>query len=252
MLHNVKMDKTFLGLPMADERISIITAHAATGCGARVVCPMISSLLNFNCNRLLARALSLRKEQGFKWFAMLHADVEVGPPWLDTLIDMANQHGADMLSAVIPIKGPSGLTSTAIYNRDEGGQHMRLTLRQVNSPGFPEVFDVNGAVDALKPLVPEPLRARLVASRLLVNTGCMILRLDQPWSHTLEFCCEDAIEFVNDAWVATVLPEDWVLSLQVAQNGGKVMAAKMPCTHVGTERFPSDGTYGKAYDGEPG
>src|SRR5689334_17640784 len=90
------------------------------------VCPGIGTLLPTNCNRMLCSALNARK---YDWFAMLHDDIEPPPFWVDILIDEAERYGADVVSAVVPIKDDSGATSTAIAKPDSDyGHACRLTV----------------------------------------------------------------------------------------------------------------------------
>src|SRR5262245_13324495 len=70
------------------------------------------SLLAYNCNALWCLALNNQRSLGLEWFAMLHADIVPEPWWIDKLIAEAERHGADFMSAVVPIKNHSGVTST--------------------------------------------------------------------------------------------------------------------------------------------
>lgn len=209
------------------------------------------SLLALNNNILWCHALQQRRENGVKWFAMLHADiVPKATYWLDTLIEELEAHDADVMSAVVPIKDPRGLTSTAIDNpRDPWEIHCRLTTKQVNHPEFPKTFDILGAVAGLLSL-PEPLKVDAPVSTLLVNTGCFVCRIDKPWAEAVRFHIEDRIIPLGDgAFKAQVQPEDWLFSRQVASLGGRVFATtKVPLTHRGNADFDSDETWGADHD----
>src|SRR5262245_1253458 len=102
------MSKVFLACPTYDGRLDAGCARGLYGAATRRHQLFIQlharSLLCQNCNALWAEALNQRREQGFEWFAMLHADVDPELWWLDRLIEEAEQHGADLLSTVIPIK----------------------------------------------------------------------------------------------------------------------------------------------------
>src|SRR5215471_18433913 len=116
------------------------------------------SLLALSFNALWCRALNLAKAGGLDYFAMLHTDVGPNNGWLDALVAELDATGLDVLSVVVPIKDPRGVTSTALA-RDDGdpfGVFTRLTMQEVFR--LPETFtsaDVGG-----RPL--------------LVNTGCWV------------------------------------------------------------------------------
>lgn len=185
-----------------------------------------TSLLANGFNQLLCNALNMRKEHNIKWFAMLHADIIPEKFWIDKLVDLAEQHDADLLSAVVPIKDASGYTSTAVgvgYNTTRLGldfikKHCPETfcIDDVN-----EVFDTNGG-------------------NLLVNTGCMIFRIDNEWSPECYFQILDCINYdhTKDNFYAQVLSEDWNFSEMVADQGGKVMATTaIDLKHVGIKYY---------------
>ena len=94
--------------------------------GARKVCLVVGggSLLANSINRLWVQALNERTDHGWTHFAMHHADVQAPAGWVDTLADEMARVGADVISAVVPIKDYRGLTSTGW--RDPGvGPHPR-------------------------------------------------------------------------------------------------------------------------------
>src|SRR5215469_11944582 len=71
------------------------------------------SLLSYVFNRLWCECLNMRRERPVTHFAMLHADMCPDPGWLDILVTELERTGADVMSAVAPIKDQRGLTSTA-------------------------------------------------------------------------------------------------------------------------------------------
>ncbi len=112
------MARVFLGCPIYGNRLVDGAARGLYGGSSRQhhveIKASSASLLTLNCNSLWVTALNGREKRGVEWFAMLHSDVEPEPAWLDTLIAEADRVGADLLSAVIPLKDASGVTSTAI------------------------------------------------------------------------------------------------------------------------------------------
>src|SRR5262249_1576922 len=95
------------------------------------------SVLTHVFNSLWCDPLNSRPPQGWTHFAMMHADIEAPPGWVDVLIGEQRRVGADVLAAVIPFKDPRGLTTTGL--RDRGtGLTRRLTLQEVHQ--LPETF----------------------------------------------------------------------------------------------------------------
>ncbi len=208
------------------------------------------SLIPQNCTAHWCIALNLRKELDLQWFAMLHADVVPELWWIDTLIAEAEKHGADMISAGVPLKDNSGLLSMGILKPGGLFGHChRLSLAQFLHPDFPETFGINECVEGLARL-PPPLRVTgLPREALLVNTGCMVVRIDQPWATKVWFNDPTGIEQVEGEWRAASMPEDWFFSHRVAQEGGRVMATRLlRLTHRGTTDFPSDQIWGQPQD----
>jgi hypothetical protein len=251
------MANVLLGCPTYDGTMTSFAAQGIFSTAAREhqIYTAIAdfSLVSLNCNRLWCQALNTREAYDLKWFAMLHADVAPEPWWLDKLIAEAERCQADLLSAVVPIKNELGLTSTAVLlpGGPLGAFH-RLTMAQVLHPTFPVTFDIHTAVEALASL-PEKLRVTgLPTDALLVNTGCMVLRLDRPWAdERLWFEDVNRILRINGVLVAVCKSEDWNFSHRVAQEGGKVMATKsIKLTHRGISDYSSSQIWGKPRDHE--
>jgi hypothetical protein len=249
------MANVFLGCPTYDGSLNSVMARSvyATASRAHQVYTAIAdfSLVSLNCNRLWCQALNSREANGLQWFAMLHADVAPEPWWLDKLISEAERCNADLLSAVVPIKNDLGLTSTAILlPGGPFGGFYRLTMSQVLHPEFPATFDIHMAVDALLKLPGELRDADLAREALLVNTGCMVMRLDRPWSdERVWFDDLNGIIRNNGILEAICKSEDWNFSHRVAQAGGRVMATKtIALTHRGTTDYSSNQIWGKPRD----
>src|SRR5262245_66081079 len=97
----------FLAVPLYGRDLDWGTSKAVWRCATQShrvdICQMSSSLLTMNCNMLWCTALNMRGPKNLQWFAMLHADIEPSDWWLDTLITEAEKHGADMMSAIVPL-----------------------------------------------------------------------------------------------------------------------------------------------------
>jgi hypothetical protein len=251
-MSNVR-EKVFLGCPASDGRLD---GGAAQGLyvypsKSRQVTTAFSSgsLLCLNFNTIWCTALA-ECEMGTEWFAMLHSDIQPDPWWIDTLIDEAAACGADVMSATVPIKDMRGVTSTAIDNpADPWNPFCRLTLQQINHAEFPATFDAESAAQALQHL-PEPLRVEVPEhAALLVNTGCFVARLNEPWASLVHFHTRDQIVMRNGRRIAEVQPEDWLFSRDVAALGGRVMATrKVRTIHKGSMEFVSNHQWGQPRD----
>jgi len=205
----------FLGCPTHDGRIESGTATGLRQASQKhTIIQMVnrSSLLAYNCNQLWCAALNMLDQYQLRWFAMLHSDVVPESNWLDKMIDIAEENNVDLLSAVVPIKDESRTVSMAIGTEDPfKSRRMHIT----------EVCIQNISAESLR-----------------VNTGCMICRIDRPWSDKLFFQISDRITLEKGSWMAEVEPEDWFFSRQVEAYGGVVMATqKIELTHVGTKHY---------------
>jgi hypothetical protein len=248
------VSKVFVAVPAYGQGITWAAARAIWCTGTRLhrfdVAQSSMSLITMNCNTLWCAALNRRATHEVEWFAMLHTDVEPSDWWVDQLIAEAEKHGADMMSAIIPLKNSTGSTSTGIANAgDRCGQYCRLTQTQVRHPAFPDTFGIDEAVEALERL-PDPLRI-IGAPRelLLVNTGCFVCRINRPWAEKVWFEQTDGIELKNGSWGPISQPEDWNFSRRVAASGGKVMATRLvKVIHRGETEFHSDAVWGQPRD----
>lgn len=217
----------FLAIPTYDGQICASTANVLDYASKKhgvIKAINQTSLLANGFNKLLCLALNSRKEHNIKWFAMLHADIIPEKFWLDKLIDLAEEHDADLLSAVVPIKDASGDTSTAFgLENDPWGSVYRLNYVYLKS--LPEPFSIDDVEDA-------------IGNILLVNTGCMILNIEKDWNPGLYFTIRDQIVSDGEKFIPQVIPEDWNLSRMVAAHGGKVMATTaIELKHVGIKYY---------------
>ena len=247
-----RMANVFLGCPTRSRQVDWGFARSiwktATAKHGVDVGPGRMTLLPTNCNRLLATALGTMQAKGYEWFAMLHDDIEPAPFWLDTLIDEANEHSADFISVVVPIKDLSGATSTAIAKSDSNyGYFCRLTMQQLSHPSFPRTFGIAEAVEALA-VLPEQMQVIAPHTALLANTGCMVYRLAH-WRPGVTFAQEDDIQLINGEWLPVWQSEDWVFTRNIAAHGGKVMATSaLRVIHHGIAYFESASIWGNPRD----
>ena len=71
--------------------------------------------------------------------------------------------------------------------------------------------------------------------RLLINTGCMAIRLDAIWADGLLFSMDDHL-FLNAAgeYFAYTNSEDWKMSEWLADQGFQYGVTILPLTHHGS------------------
>jgi|GEM_PF-3478915 len=211
-----------------------------------------TSLLAAGCNRLWCEAINMQREMKWRYFALLHSDIVPELFWLDKLIALADQYDADIMSAIVPIKDDFGLTSTAVsrptYSHNSTYScWTRLTQQQVNDPAMPETFDI----DMLREAMPNLKGALTLPDhvRLLVNTGCVVIRCDREWAPKAHFTINDHLVIGVHGLQYEVEPEDWYFSRRVAEMGGRVMATRaVKLAHVGKYDFKSTNQWGHRLD----
>jgi hypothetical protein len=244
------MSNVFLATPLYDGRIHFSACCALTLHGSRQhnvrLFSFQGSLLPYNCTKAWAQALDARDAgEDYKWFAMLHDDIEPDERWLDTLIALAEEHGADFMSAVAPVKNSTGDTSTAIQLPGRF-KTVTLTVSQVNHADFPVTFGASEAIAALARL-PEPLRvADVPPGPLLANTGCMVCRIDRPWCDAVWFDNRCEVVRVSGKRDVVGISEDWFFTKAIAEHGGRVMATRaVSLKHHGRGFFASKDVWGQ-------
>ncbi len=241
-MSNRPQESVFIAAPCgADGSISVGTSRGLcfTAASPREVFLSVkaTSALTFNFNRLWCQALNARKKDGISRFVMIHSDqAPMEQEWLDILLDELNETDADILSAVIPIKNPDGLTSTALDTHL--WRPRRLTMTEIAK--LPNTFDAD-IVASLFDDVP-------VDTPLLVNTGVMAMRIDRPWADAFPgFTMNDKVaKAPNGEFHSYLQPEDWQMSRWANNQGLKVMATqKVKIEHMGGTAFPNWGSWGR-------
>lgn len=218
-----------IGMPRRDCDLSFGAAEGfylwptAGKCEIRARIHTQSSLLCRAFNTLWAQARNLEPD----YFAMIHSDIAPEPCWLDVLMAEIQEHEADMVSVVVPIKTEHGITSTAILGEDRWHSR-RLTVTEAF--GLPETF---GSEDAGGPL--------------LLNSGLWICDFRKPWCREVHFEMEDRISQDREGvWGPDCISEDWLFSMKLHELGCKLMATrKVKVNHAGEAHFGNDRPWGK-------
>lgn len=221
--------KIYLGIPSYNQMLEAKAVEAIWFAGGQGVaqykCESVS-LLAYGFNRLWCNALNARKN-GITHFLLLHSDVIPydAKNWVNILKAEMLEKEADVMSVVVPIKSPQGLTSTAYDMSCEENPWavQRLTMSQVMA--LPETFTHLG---------------------LLINTGCLLVDITKPWAEKICFTVNDKIVRLEDgSFMAQNEPEDWNFSRQVSQYGGSIWATrKVVVAHMGRADYMNDDAWG--------
>ena len=216
---------TYDGKSQCDSMWTVLNAPAGKHPSGTFVKPVSrqSSLLGKGFCLLWAEAVQL----GFDVFAMLHADIAVANKhWLMRLIEIMRTSEAGVLSAVVRLKDDSGETSTAYELPTVKTLHIAEIARLPEVFGRAEVSDMIGQD----------------CGRLLVNTGCFVADIRQPWARQVDFAVETSIDWKQSPPYVNINPEDWRFSRMVADAGGVVKATKaLKTEHCGVRWYCSDG-----------
>jgi predicted O-methyltransferase YrrM len=200
--------------------------------------PSGGSLLAASFNAAWCTALNLQ-EAGWdiRYFVMLHDDIVPQDNWIGILMEDIESSGADMVSAVVPLKEPTGNTSTAVDLEDDHyadgghwGVQRRVTLKEAHK--IAKQTPVFTAEDCG------------YQRRTIANTGCWICRFDRPWRNAVdEFGRKKLFFTINDRiardpttnlWKPDVEPEDWFFSRRLQDLGGKVaITTRVRLAHYG-------------------
>ena len=187
---------------------------------------------------LWMRALTRAAAGELDYFVMLHSDVAPAANWIDTLVSEMERTGADLISAVVPLKDPRGLTSTALSRpEDRWGAFRRLTVKELQM--LPPTFD---AADC-----------GFDGFVLLHNTGCWIADMRRPIFRTqegnrtvLDFNFPRQIVRDEMGYRLDRESEDWAFSRKLFKLGAKTFATSaVRLSHMdGAVPFPNWGNWG--------
>lgn len=190
------------------------------------------SLLPLSFNQLWCEALNERR-QGVTHFCMVHDDLALEPGWLATLVDQLDASGADVVSAVIPLKDDRGLTSTGVM--DPTTRRMKkFSLHEALS--LPPTF---GAEDAGYP-----------GHVLLMNTGLWLARITDRWAERVVFRLHDTVQRLPDGtFRPACVSEDWLFSVDCWRWGLRTRATTaVKVKHCGRFDYPNFAAWGSRED----
>lgn len=244
--------RVFLAMPHHADVVHYKAAQSfhldATKGACRYRCYAIqTSLLACGFNMLWTQALELADQGEFTHFAILHSDIAAERGWLDKLMAAMEEHEAQVVSAVSPLKDGRGLTSTAVGEPDPWDTARRLTTTEVTR--LPETFGISAVAER-----PDQV--------LLVNTGCMLVDIRGGWCRETNgengdamvyFTINDRVVREGERWVVKVRPEDWNFSRMAARQGARVMATRaVKLEHLGGFAYPNHSAWGSCETDQPG
>jgi len=186
------------------------------------------SLLTLSHNLCWCYGLNGRSD-GVTHLLMMHTDIAPKQKdWIDILYDEMAAAEADVLSVIVPIKSPFGLTSTA-FDIDPWSPR-RLTMTEALA--LPKTWTAHN---------PD----------LLINTGLMLVDFRKPWVEPpFRFHVRDRIiRTPEGAWKPDVESEDWNASRQMHKLGLRVFATRaVTLDHYGQMAYPNDEKWGAPID----
>lgn len=224
------MATIFVGIPsyLSQMHADILYSYVrATRNHERMLGHVDSSACAMTFNMLWIQALELAEQKLCTHFLMWHTDILPEDWFIDKMMDLMEKTGADVLSAVAPLKSNHGSTSTAIDepvgDEDPYFRVRRLTLKEVHA-------------------MPEKT---FTDPKLLLNTGLMLVDLRKPWPDDCYFTIEDKIIRYRGKRTAVMMPEDWGFS-RMARKAGKSLWAtrEVALRHMGMASFPNNSPWG--------
>ena len=179
-------------------------------------------------------------------FVMVHSDIApVGlngrrMRWIQDLLEERDRTGADVVSAVMPLKDGSRWTSTAAMSWSSR-QMRKLTLDECLPPAVPETF----GIEELREGNADVRNAG--ADVLLVNTGLWLASICEPWARRFCFRIYDTIVLGDDGLdKAMAVGEDFLWSMDLHRMGLKAVATtKVAAHHAGCFKWPNYVAHGR-------
>ena len=235
--------------------MSVHTSKALLQCGRSkydvVIQEQDYSILCYNFNVMWCDMLNRRRRgEDVRYFCMIHSDVNIVDDliegnWLDVFVDLLEEREVDVLSVVSPLKDNRGVTSTGLYDVEKEVIVKRLTMTEVKK--LPQTFNLDDILlnDETSFHLFNPTDYRLV-----VNTGLMLVKVDD-WCEKVFFHDKHYVLKVTDTetgvvtFIAQVVSEDWMFSVDVQKLGMKVEATtKLAIEHIGKCGYGNYGAWG--------
>lgn len=190
-------------------------------------------------NRCWGEALRGAEKGAFTHAAMLHSDVGPNKFWLDKLGDIIDYYNCHIVSCLIPIKDPRGVTSSGIGDPNYRWDPLRRITMKEAARVLPKTFN---EVDYGYP-----------GGILLHNTGCWIADLRKPEFFKTDENGELMCQFKFDMrvirkggeWVDEWESEDWYFSRQLHNAGGSgYITREVEIAHRGKADYGNQHAWG--------
>src|SRR5688572_12707397 len=134
------MARVLIGIPTYLGQMHARVAHSLIRCSAKShwdLAEVDSSACAMTMNTLWIQAIEMAEAGHIDRFLMLHSDIAAENYFLDKMVDIMDRTGADVLSAIVPIKDNFGYTSTALDEQmgdvDPKYRVRRLTMHEVHN-----------------------------------------------------------------------------------------------------------------------
>lgn len=225
-----------IAAPSYDARIEVGTALCITRASQKPeIHPLLRtsecSSLTRGFNALYSEALNERKN-GVTHFAMIHSDVVAEHGWLDKMVELMDKHGADILSAIIPLKSKAGYVSTGL-DQSNGAPMGTPEHYAISNLSLHELYRMKDAT--------------FTDDNLLVNTGLMLVDIRKPWAEKVCFRFENEILNVGDEFKPFEITEDWYYSRAARALGARIFATReVKVKHIGRAAYPNTSAWGTA------
>lgn len=243
-----KDPKIFLGIPCGRGSVGHYTVTAALQSVSHTlrVCPLVlgNSSTTHNFTTLYCEAYNNRRRaenpDGFTHFVLLHDDIQpVNPDWLEILYTEMCENQFDVLSAIVAIKDPRGITSTGFDTNLWAPR--RLTTYEAHKKLPPTISDRD---------IPSYFtegKLEGTGGPLLINTGLMMMRLDQSWNDSVVFQFRNEVFKMPDGRLTPRFePEDWRFSRFLHRRNAHYGATrKVETLHHGSLAFAGNFSWGE-------
>lgn len=209
-----------------------------------------------NWNGAWYDALNRRDSGEVTHFAIMHADIAPAVGWLDVYLAEMTRLNMAYVTAVVPFRDFSGITSVGIDNMEDNYCPRRLVMKEIMR--LPETFVYE---DCLR-TIPNVS----AGSRLICNTGLLLIDLDKHkwgnwhdkvnWTfvHKRDITTEPLAQSDGSTLPVgyrfySMLSEDWEFSRRLHEMHVPYCATrKVPLHHVGQWQWSNQEPFGQDTD----
>jgi hypothetical protein len=237
MTEQSKEPKVYIGMPtyLITEPCAIMGAMSrASEVPGRTVFQLLDG--GFHCgnfNALWCSAWNACEEGNYTHHAQIHQDIDPQRLWLDKAITLMDAHDLNVLSVVVPQKQDTGVTSTAVLDKDTL-RTRRLCMKEIGK-WLPPTFQT---VD---------LQRLGFKNHLLLMSGGMFIAKIGPWFQRCWFEAPARIlKDENGKLVSAVWDEGWNWTIQLAQMGVRyACTTEIVLGHVGKTTWSNRPDWGE-------